>query len=164
MADFEIRLDTTGLDAALKQLDSRQVYVALNLWFKRGAEYVQGELKARAPGQLSKKTYIRYDTMRPPRWARISVKSPLAWLIEGGTGSVGDPAFKHVARHWPSTPGIMTATGLPAPQAFLVARAIGLRGGNPPRPFIKPTYDATKARLEQMALEAVAAALQGATQ
>lgn len=144
MADLEIRLTAEGLEAALKQLDPQQVYTVLNLWFKRGAEYIQGELKARAPSSLARKTYIRYDTLRPPRWARISVKSPLTWLIEGGTGALGDPAFKHVARHWPSTAGIMKTTGLPEPEAFLVARSIGLRGGNRPQPFIAPTYRATQ--------------------
>jgi hypothetical protein len=99
------------------------------------------------------------DTVRPPRWARIGVKSPLTWLIEGGTGALGDPSFRHVARHWPSTAGIMAATGLPEPQAFLVARAIGLRGGNRPRPFVQPTYEATKNVVAQMARDAVAEVL-----
>lgn len=151
MADMEIRLTTTGLENALKQLDPRQTYTMLNMWFDRASRLVRDELKARAPGSLKTKVYIRMDTLRPPRWARISVKSPIMWLIEGGTGSQGDPKFRHVARHWPSTSGIMAATGLPEPRAFLVARAIGLRGGNPPRPFIQPTYEATKAQVEALA-------------
>jgi hypothetical protein len=159
MADLEIRLDATGLDEALRQLNPQQAYTALNLWFDRASKLVRDELKERAPGSLKSKVYIRLDTLRPPRWARISVKSPLTWLIEGGTGSQGNPAFRHVARHWPSTSGIMTATGLPEPQAFLVARAIGLRGGNKPRPFIAPTYEATKSQVEAMAGQIVAEVL-----
>jgi len=131
----------------------------LNLWFDRASKVVRDELKARAPGSLKNKVYIRMDTLRPPRWARISVKSPLGWLIEGGTGSQGDPTFRHVSRHWPSTSGIMAATGLPEPRAFLVARAIGLRGGNPPRPFVRPTYEATRGRVEQMINEITAEVL-----
>jgi hypothetical protein len=159
MADLEIRLDVTGLEAALQQCNPQQVYTVLNLWFDRASKLIQAELKARAPGSLSKKTYIRMDTLRPPRWARISVKSPLGWLIEGGTGSQGDPSFRHVSRHWPSTSGIMQATGLPEPQAFLVARAIGLRGGNKPRPFIAPTYAATQGQVEALAAQIVAEVL-----
>jgi hypothetical protein len=82
---------------------------------------------------------------------RIYVRSGLAHLVEGGTGSQGAAGFSHAARHWPSTEGIMRATGLPRPEAFLVARAIGTRGGNPPRPFIRPTYEATKGQLGAMA-------------
>jgi hypothetical protein len=44
----------------------------------------------------------------------------------------------------------MAATGLPEPQAFLVARAIGLRGGNRPQPFIAPTYRATQGHVTAM--------------
>jgi hypothetical protein len=102
MADLEIRLDVTGLEAALQQCNPQQVYTVVVTWFDRASKLIQAELKARAPGSLSKKTYIRMDTLRPPRWARISVKSPLTWLIEGGTGSQGDPSFRHVSRHWPS--------------------------------------------------------------
>jgi len=156
MADLEIRLDATGMEEALRQCNPQQVYTVLNLWFDRASRLVRDELRARAPGSLSKKTYIRMDTLRPPRWARISVKSPMTWLIEGGTGAQGDPAFRHVSRHWPSTSGIMQATGLPEPQAFLVARSIGLRGGNPPRPFIRPTYEATKGQVAAMMGQIVA--------
>jgi hypothetical protein len=44
-------------------------------------------------------------------------------------------------------------------QAFLVARTIGIRGGNRPRPFIAPTRAAVTPRVIAMAHEAVREAL-----
>ena len=158
---MEIRIEASGLEGAERALRPEQVYTAMMLWYERGTRLVADELRSRAPARLRGKVYIRVDTLRPPRWARIGVKSGLARLIEGGTGALGDPSFRHVSRHWPSTEGITQTTGLPRPQAFLVARSIGLRGGNPPRPFIQPTWRAVAGRVEQLAEQVVAEVLAG---
>lgn len=155
MSNLQVVVEGSGIEAALKQLDPKNVDKALMLWYDRGTRYVQRELSNRAPGRLRGKVRIKTDGYRPPRWARVWVKSPLAHLIEGGTGPQGAPDFRHSGRHWPNLAGIMRATGLPAPQAFLVARAIGERGGNPARPFIQPTFNATQGQLVQMATDVV---------
>jgi len=152
---MEITIDARGIEAAAKELDPKRAYEVLMRWYATATVYVRDEMRARAPSSLKSKVIIKLDTLRPPNWARIRAKSRLAHLIEGGTGRLGAPGFKHVARHWPSTPGIMRATGLPKAEAFLVARSIGLRGGNPARPFVQPTYVAVKGRVEQMAEQAV---------
>lgn len=150
MTDVRLVVSTAGMDEALKALDPQQVYVILNTWYDRATRLVAGELRNRAKPSLKSKVYINMDTLRPPRWARIGVKSRIARLLEGGTGKLGDVDGKHIAQHWPSTTGIMRETGLPERQAFLVARSIGLRGGNPPQPFIRPTWEATHVRIEAM--------------
>jgi|GEM_PF-5471441 hypothetical protein len=147
---MQIKIDMTGMDAAVKQLDPQHAQAALIRWYDTAIKYVKQELRAQAPNTLKSKVRSMTDGLTPPRWARIYVKSPLAHLIEGGTGRPGAGGFNHVATHWPSTEGIMRATGLPKPQAFAVARSIGLRGGNPPRPFIEPTYFAVKGHVEQL--------------
>jgi len=161
---LEIRITAAGIEEALRALDARQVYTALMIWFSKGSQYIRDELRSRAPKTLRGKVYIRLDTARPPRWARISVRSPLARLIEGGTGLLGDPRFKHTGRHWPPAAGIQrsfVAMGrdISLRQAFLVARTIGIRGGNRPRPFIAPTRAAVTPRVIAMAHEAVREAL-----
>ena len=55
----------------------------------------------------------------------------------------------------------MRQTGLPRPEAFLVARSIGERGGNPPKPFIKPTFLTVQQPLVRMAEVIVDKILQG---
>lgn len=152
---MQIKLDATGMDAAVKQLDPQHAQSALIRWFDTATKYVKQELRARAPMTLKGKVRSMSDGLTPPKWARIYVKSPLAHLIEGGTGRLGSGGFNHASTHWPSTEGIMRATGLPKPQAFAVARSIGLRGGNPARPFIEPTYDAVKSHVEQLGEVAV---------
>lgn len=152
---MQIKIDTTGMDAAVKQLDPEHAQAAMIRWYDTAIKYVKQELRSRAPTTLKSKVRSMTDGLTPPKWARIYVKSPLAHLLDGGTGRLGVGGFNHVATHWPSTTGIMRATGLPKPQAFAVARAIGLRGGNPARPFIEPTYDAVKSHVEQLGEVAV---------
>lgn len=152
---MQIKLDTTGMDAAVKQLDPEHAQAAMIRWYDTAIKYVKQELRTRAPMTLKSKVRSMTDGLTPPKWARVYVKSPLAHLIEGGTGRLGAGGFNHVSTHWPSTTGIMRATGLPKPQAFAVARSIGLRGGNQARPFIEPTYDAVKSHVEQLGEVAV---------
>ena len=152
---MKITVDAIGLESALKQLDPKHAQAALIAWYDASIKYVRQALRARAPASLKGKVRYMTDGFVPPRWARVYVKSPLAHLIEGGTGRLGSGGFNHVSRHWPSTEGIMRATGLPKPQAFAVARAIGLRGGNQARPFIEPTAFAVKGHVEQLGEEVV---------
>jgi hypothetical protein len=154
MSDIEINLERSGIAEALKACDPKQAYEIIELWYLRAVPYVKGALQARAPARLKGKVRSMKDGYMPHRWMRVYVKSPLAHLLEGGTGAMGVAPFQHVTRHWPSTAGIMRQTGLPKSRAFLVARAIGLRGGNPARPFIGPTASAIVPRVEQMADEA----------
>ena len=152
---MQITIDATGIEEAVKQLDPKQADEILIRWYDRSLKYVKSELRSRSPAKLKTKVRSMTDGLTPPKWARVYVKSGLAHLIEGGTGRQGGGGFSHVGTHWPSTTGIMQATGLPRPQAFAVARAIGLRGGNPPRPFVQPTYLAVKGHVEQLAVQAV---------
>lgn len=152
---MQITVDTTGIEEAVKLLDPKQADEIMIRWYDRSIKYVKAELRNRAPATLKTKVRSMTDGLTPPKWARIYVKSGLAHLLEGGTGRQGVAGFTHVGTHWPSTAGIMRTTGLPKPQAFVVARSIGLRGGNPPQPFVQPTYLAVKGHVEQLAVQAV---------
>jgi len=155
---MEIRITATGFEAAAKELDRRHVDAAMIKWFDRGTKYVRSALQQRAPARLKGRVRILTDGYLPPGWARIYVKRPLAHLIVGGTGALGGGGFKHRGRYFPRVTGdwgIMETMGLSRPQAFLVARAIFERGGTAPRPFIRPAWEATHSRVEQMAGEAV---------
>jgi hypothetical protein len=162
---MEIIIDADGLDDVAKVLDPKVVEVALILWYARATEHVKDTLKSNAPSRLKSKVRIMTDGYKPPHWVRIYVKSGLAHLLEGGTGSQGrGGGFQHkVPLPFPSVTGIMRQTGLAKPQAFLVARAIFEQGGISPRPFIRPTYEAVQDRITQMADEAVEDAWKGVT-
>jgi hypothetical protein len=150
---MQFTIDESGLAQIAKITDPKQVYTIMMTWYDRGTKLVAAELKARTPSRIRGKVRIKVDGFRPPRWARIDVNSPLARLIEGGTGRLGDPAFKHSQNFFPRVTGkggIMENMGLPKPQAFLVARAISRRGGNRPKPFIRPAYEAVKGQLDQL--------------
>jgi hypothetical protein len=156
---MEITINATGITEALAAVDPKKAYMIIDLWYLRSTDYAKRELQTRSPARLRRKVRVLFDGYKPHRWARVFVKSPLAHLLEGGTGSRGVSPFKHVGRHWPSTKGIMEATGLPKPEAFLVARSIGLRGGNPPKPFLQPTWNVVMPRISEMAEQAAAEVL-----
>ena len=109
---LEIVVEGSGIEAALKQLDPRNADRALMLWYDRGTKYVQRELSSRAPWRIAGKVKIKTDGLRPPRWARVYVKSPLAHLIEGGTGTRAAAWVKSGGAYFPSVKGIMRQTGL----------------------------------------------------
>jgi hypothetical protein len=160
MSDLSIVVSASGIEEMLRRLDPKNADRALIIWYERGTQYVRSELRNRAPSRLRGKVVIRTDGLTPPRFARVKVTGWLAHLLEGGTGTLGAPGFRH-QEHLPSVRGIMRQTGLPRPEAFLVARSIGERGGNPPKPFIKPTFLTVQQPLVRMAEVIVEKILQG---
>ena len=160
---MQITVEESGLEAVMRGLGPEQVGRAMTIGMERGSQFVAAELRRRVwRGRhktvwppMSGRVVIRMDRYQPPRWATVRVKGKLAHLIEGGTGALGIGPFSHAGSFFPNIEGIMRNTGLEKPEAFLIARAISLRGGNPPHPMIVPTWDATHSRVEQMADEAV---------
>lgn len=154
MSELRIDVDERGLNAVIKQLAPQQASEVMIRWYDRAIKFVVAELRARAPARLKGKVRHMTDGLIPPRWARVFVKSPLAHLLEGGTGRLGVAPFNHASQQFPAIDGewgLMKAMGISRPQAFVIARSIAMRGGNPPRPFIGPTAQAVKTRVERMA-------------
>jgi len=72
--------------------------------------------------------------------------------MEFGTGTFGKGG-----RHWPPSGALETwAKKHKIPSGFLVARAIGLRGGLKPRRYLRDAFDANKARIRRMIGDVVA--------
>jgi hypothetical protein len=143
MADMEIVITGTGIEDALRRLEPKNIDRAIINWYDRGLRLVKNEMRSRTASRIRGKVVSRTDGYSPPRWAQVKVKSPLAHLLEGGTGRLGDPTFKHNPSFFPSVTGIMRQTGLEKPQAFVLARAIAEQGGMRPKPFVRPTFEAT---------------------
>lgn len=148
---MRITVDAEGVQGAALALSPKHGPEVMRLWYDQAIKLIKVEMRAQAPTRLKSKVRHMTDGFIPPRWARVYVKSPLAHLIEGGTGSLGSSEFNHVAKHWPSAEGIMRQNPDMLPrQAYRMARAIGMRGGNPPQPFIAPTYASVKGRVEAL--------------
>lgn len=151
---MEINVSATGLDEATKALAPKRTYTVMVKWYDKATKYISGELRQAAPARLKGKVIVKIDAYRPPRWARVRVKSPLAHLIEGGTGRLGAPGFNHTSRYFPAISGqygLMQTMSLPKAQAFAVAKTISERGGNPAQPFIQPTGVKIEGPVIQMA-------------
>ena len=159
MSDMSVVVTGSGFAEALQQLDPKNVDRALINWYDRGTRLVRDEMRARAKRRVAAKVKIITDRYTPPRWARIYSTHPVARLLEGGTGPAGDPAFKHKPKHFPNPDKLAKETGLSAPEAFLVARAIANRGGNKAQPFVKPTFAAVQQPLLRLMEQCVTEAL-----
>jgi len=151
---MEITVTTSGIDEALKRLDPKQAEIALILWYERGSKLVQSEVRSRAKPSLRGKVSVLTDGRRPPQWARVYVKSPIAHLLEGGTGKLGSPDFNHNEGYFPSWTGIAKQMGVGPKSAFVIARFIYERGGNRPQPFVKPAFNAVRNNLVKIAQDA----------
>ncbi len=154
MADsnLTINLSATGFEEALARLDPKRRQTALVAWYRYSETYLKRVMRNASPSRIRGKVRSKKDTLSPPRWLRVFNAAPLAHLIEGGTGPIGDPRFNHAARHFPAVDGksgVMNAMDLPRSQAYVVARSIFLRGGNPPRPFVAPAWESAKPHVEQ---------------
>lgn len=151
---MEVTIDVRGLEEAYKITDPVNVYNILMKWYQSSTVYIKDELKSRTPQSGKGKVRVRFDAYRPPRWARVRVYTPLAHIWEGGTGRQGAAGFNHNTSFFPNVDqgqwSIARTMGLPKAEAFLVARSIARRGGNPPKPFIYATYLATKNYVENL--------------
>lgn len=154
MAELEVRVDATAIEAALKQLNPQKAYTVLVRWYDEAAVYVRGVMRAQAPAIVRGRVKIKKDGFRPPRYVLIGSTHPLAHIFEGGTGTRGASGFRHAGRHFPRVTGrggLMETTGLPRPQAFAMAAAIAGQGGLSPQPFVRPTLGLTQGAIVQMA-------------
>lgn len=87
------------------------------------------------------------DSAGFPVWARVGSNSKTVRWGEFGTGLLSEDPESSKKRHWPPASALepwATAHGL---DAFLVARAIGRRGGLKPRRFLRNAVDASEARI-----------------
>jgi hypothetical protein len=91
------------------------------------------------------------DTATFPVWARVGWMQGSALLKarwgEYGTGTLSEDPLSSHKRHWPPTSALekwATKRGL---NAFLVARAIGRRGGIAPRRFLRDAVATTEPKI-----------------
>lgn len=126
----------------LSKPDLRQLSGAFGRFLNRVAITIQGYARKRAPvdtGRLRNSIGIEIDSSIPPIWAKIGTNVNYARPMEYGTGKLSDdPASAHAAHFPPSGALDVWAKrhGI-AGGGFVVARAIGRRGGLKPRRYLR---------------------------
>jgi hypothetical protein len=141
----------TGLPELMAKLDRpawaerpvRDLHDTWRFFVERGA-------KGKAPvwrGQLRRSITSERDDARLPRWSRVGTNLPYAPAMEGGTGLLADLPGGTGTRHWPPTAGVAPWARAHGMAPFLVARAIGRRGGLRPRRFLRGAAEEAERRL-----------------
>lgn len=125
----------------------------LRTFLTRAAILVQSRARERAPvdtGRLRADIAFEVDGGTPPIWARVGNNVFYAPYVEYGTGTQTDGPGGG-GRHWPpagALSGWAGRHGFGPGGGFIVARAIGRRGGLRPRRYLRDALDAALSGIE----------------
>ncbi len=117
-------------------------------WFKRVTFKIEGEAKKRAPvdkGRLRSSISTDVDRAVVPKWGSIGTNVSYAPFMEFGTGLLSDGKGGSNSPHWPPSSALNSWAASHGIEGggFVVARAIGLRGGLKPRRFLRDGVEAS---------------------
>lgn len=133
----QMKIEIEGLEEALRDLSPELYRKPLRNFFERSAATVSNGAKSRAPvdtGRLRSSLTYQVGDER----AVVGSNVHYAPYIEYGTGRLGDPAVPHKSGHWPPPAALDVWAGRHGfASGYIVARAIGLRGGLEPRKFLR---------------------------
>lgn len=144
-----VSVSIKGLPELLRKLDSSLFAVPLHNFFERATLAVQGRARRIAPvseGRLRNSIFNEVDTRPVPEFGKVGFLSAseasdlwfAARAMEYGTGSQGDKDVSHTARHFPPGGALDTwAKRHGFPNGWVVAKAIGRRGGLKPRRMLR---------------------------
>ena len=82
-----------------------------------------------------------------PQYARVGSNKPTARWGEFGTGLLSEDPEATRKRHWPPSAALEPWARKHGTTGFLVARAIGLRGGLAPRRFLRDAAETTEPKI-----------------
>lgn len=153
MSDLRI-VRIENLDKLLRKLD-RPSWVAgpAGRFLDRWRFAVEAGGKRNAPswrGHLRRSITSKRDQSFFPRHAEVGTNNPAAKPMEFGTGLLSDAPDSSHKRHWPPGAALepwALAHGFGPGGGFVVARAIGLRGGLKPRRFLRDAADDAEGKI-----------------
>jgi len=148
-------LEVKGLDSAIRdfQTGGAKTEIVIGGITRKWAEATHREARRRAPsdlGTLPSSIYLKMTKGGIGYTVKIGSDEEHAHYMEYGTGRMGDPEVTHKSEHWPPWRALepwARRHGFPPGGGYLVARAIGLRGGLRPRRFLRGAWDKTKRML-----------------
>jgi len=134
---------------------SRPMGALLDRWRFATERGAKGNIKRGPGGWLWKGGTRRSltserDQSTFPHWARVGSNLQTARWGEFGTGLLSEDPEASRKRHWPPAAALepwARAHGFGPGGGFLVARAIGRRGGLAPRRFLRDAADASEKRI-----------------
>lgn len=147
---LQVRLE--GGDELLSKLKPKLVATPVKNFFRTWGVMTSNYAKEGAPvnkGQLRASLtweYMPMDSLGIPKGVRAGTNVEHAIFMEGGTGTLEDlRAIDNPVggrkRHWPPPEALEEWARLHGADPFVVARAIGIRGGLKPRRFLRNAYD-----------------------
>lgn len=139
-------VEVRGLEKMIAILGPQLIAKPLRDFLTRGAITIQGKARIKAPsdrGILRNGITYSVDPAEVPLWSKVGVNQGVkAKAMEFGTGTQSDATDSSHTVHFPPWGARNPELELWArrhgfPNGFLVARAIGRRGGIKPRRFMR---------------------------
>lgn len=138
---FKLSVALLGVKQLTRVLKPETIGEPLRNWFKRVTFKVEGEAKKRAPvdmGRLRSSISTDVDKAKVPQYATIGSNLTYAPFMEFGTGTLSDGPGGSNSPHYPPSSALDSwAARHGIDSGFIVARAIGRRGGLKPRRFLR---------------------------
>ncbi len=158
---IEIQVTVTGLEPLLKRMDDPQVRQALHRRMSEATILVANQAKANAPvdtGRLRASIHNKVEDVSNGVIGRIGPNVSYGAYMEFGTGTQSDGPGGRRGRHFPPSGALNVWAGRHGfgPGAgYLVARAIGRRGGLKPRRYLRRALQGKlRQALDRLALAA----------
>ena len=151
----QAKLELDGLDRLLGSLDPRFTTEPIRRLLKKLASAAEADAKKSAPvntGRLRASITTSIDsTGRPPLWAKVGSNVFYAPYMEYGTGLLAEGSPAKGGRHYPPASALQLWASRVVPElgdagGFLIARAIGRRGGLKPRYYMRAGLEAAEKR------------------
>lgn len=146
----QIKID--GLEEILKKATPKILEKPMHNFFDRATIHIQGLGRRKAPvdtGRLRASIAQKVDPKPLPLWGEVGSNVFYAPYVEFGTGTMSDQGSR--ARHWPPSDALEGwAMRHGFPNAFLVARAIGRRGGLKARKFLRGAVEESRSKLQEL--------------
>ena len=141
-----------GGNRITRKLSGEIMHQPMRRFFTKAAIAVQSGAKERAPvdtGRLRSSLTFEVDSRPLPLWAKVGSNVSYAPFMEYGTGLVTDGKGGGNKRHWPPSGALdLWARRHGIASGFLVARAIGRRGGLKPRRFLRGSFEANRGTIK----------------
>jgi len=137
-----LTIEIRGLDRIQRKLgDARFLQRPMRTFFDKSAIAVERRAKQNAPidtGRLRSSITHQVDKAPLPMWAKVGTDVFYGPYQEFGTGLLAEGVGGKGGRHWPPSAALdLWARRHGIPSGYLVARAIGLRGGLRPRRYMR---------------------------
>ena len=151
---MDMKVELVGLEEAMRRLTPDLYAKPVRKLLTDASNLLVAEAKHRAPvdtGHLRRSITKEVDSAKVPTWAKVGSNVMYAPFMEFGTGTMATGPGGKRPRHWPPSGALETwAQRHGLPSGFMVARAIGRRGGLRPVKYLRGALEDSMTKIQRL--------------